>query len=652
MKKQFFQSFLLPYLAPCLVVMAVMSLIILSYNLILGLICLVVCVAMMFYQGSITQKTVLPRVIEYEAQLLQDNDQIMYTLKNSDSLPLCTIDASGKLAWQNARFEALRAGSSPIEEVLTKERLGEIFSGEKSVDLTLSWGGRSYRVNSTQVGGTSPRRLLIWDDVTDAEEARKLYTDSRTCVCYISVDNYDEILSDTPTEDQSSVEAAIDKCIRSWAGEMNAAVSRFRQGSYMIFFEQRFMDTLREGRFSILNDMHEIVTGADFPTSLSIGVGCDGTSLDALQSDARQAMELALGRGGDQAVIRRQNGDNEYFGGALPTVEKRNKGKSRMVAHALLQQMATADRVVIMGHSRPDMDAIGSAIGLYQLAQIAEKDVCIALNGVGEAIQQIYDAAEATGRYVFETSDVIKEKMTEDTLLIVTDCHSSYTVEAPELVEAAQRIVIIDHHRRSKGAIENATLVHTEVYASSASELVTELLQYAGSKSIDRFTANALLAGITVDTKNFTVNTGVRTFEAAAWLRRNGADGAEVKKYFKLKLDFVQKKYNLIASAEILDGGVAVAYTKESDDSMQVLTAQAADELLEMQGVRAAFAAGRGARGTNVSARASGQINVQTIMEKMGGGGHMNVAAAQVQASPEEAIQQVVQILREEAIIG
>ncbi len=651
MKKQFNQSFVMPYLIPCLTAMTLMSLLILYYNRVFGVVSLLVCAAALFYQSALTDRTVLPRFMDYEAQLLQDNDQIMYTLSESESLPLCSIDASGSLAWKNSCFEALSRENGPVEGALTDAKLGEIFSGEKSVEQRVVWGERSYLVNSTQVGGTSPRRLLIWTDITETERIKKLYEDSKACVAFVSVDNYDEILADTPTEEQSSVEAAIDKCIRTWAGEMQAAVSRFRPGSYMIFFEQRFMEPLREGRFGILNDIHEIVTGADFPTSLSIGVGCESADLDELQSDARQAMELALGRGGDQAVIRRLSGDNEYFGGALPTVEKRNKGKSRMVAHALLQQMQGSDRVVIMGHSRPDMDSIGSAIGLYQLAEIAGKEVCIALNGVGEAIQQIYDAAAATGRYRFMSSEQIKPLMTEDTLLIVTDCHSSYTVEAPELVGAAQRIVIIDHHRRARGAIENATLVHTEVYASSASELVTELLQYSGGKSIDRFTANALLAGITVDTKNFTVNAGVRTFEAAAWLRRNGADGAEVKKYFKLRLDFVQKKYNLIASAEILGGGVAVAYTKEADDSMQVLTAQAADELLEMQGVKAAFAAGRGTRGTNISARASGQVNVQTIMEKMGGGGHMNVAAAQVQESPEEAIQQVVQILREEEII-
>ncbi len=652
MKKLFIQNILAPYITPDLIVMVILSLLVLKSSLILGLICLAACCVIVLYHMSLTDRVILPKVLEYEAQLLQDNDQIMFTLKNSENIALCAIDASGSLVWQNTRFGQLREGGSPVEEVLTKEKLAEIFSGEKSVDLSIDWDDKHYRVNSTQVGGTSPRRLLIWNDITTAEEIRKLYLDSRSCCAYISVDNYDEILADTPTEEQSSVEAAIDRCIRSWAGEMKASVARFRSGNYILIFEQRFMDGLREDRFKILNDMHEVVSGADFPTSLSIGVACDSSDLDELQSEARQAMELARGRGGDQAVIKRASGDNEYYGGALPTVEKRNKGKSRMVAHALLQQMQTADRIVIMGHSRPDMDAIGSAIGLYHLAEVANKEACIVLNSVGDAIQQIYDAAVSTGRYCFADQEQIGPKMTEDTLLIITDCHASFMTEAPDLVSKAQRIVIIDHHRRTKGAIDNATLVHTEVYASSASELVTELLQYSGRKGIDRFAANALLAGITVDTKNFTVNTGVRTFEAAAWLRRNGADGTEVKKYFKLPLDFVQKKYNIIASAEILGGGVAVAYTRESDESMQVLTAQAADELLEMQGVRAAFAAGRGARGTNISARASGQINVQTIMEKLGGGGHMNVAAAQVQDSPEEAIQKVVQILREEEIIS
>lgn len=651
MKKQLINKILIPYLLPHFVLGLVVILGFTNVSSVMALVLFAIELLLLGYTITYTEKTILPWVSQQEETLIQENDKIMHTITESDAVPLCCVEHSGSIHWQNKMFEQLCQENGDAAKILNDDRLSELFSGEKQVQFKVRWGERIYVADSTQLEGDASKRLLIWTDVTSAEEIRRLHREKKLCAACINVDNYDEIIADTPTDEQSSIEAAIDVKLRAWASDMDAAVVRFKAGSYVIFFEQRHMETLRDGKFAILNDMHEISTGADFPTSISIGVGCEAPLPEDLLQDARQALDLALGRGGDQAVVRRKSGENEYYGGALPTVEKRNKGKSRMVAHALLQQMSSADKILIMGHARPDMDAFGSAIGLYHLAEVAGKDASIVLNTVDEAIQQIYDAAVATGRYHICSAEEVKDSITENTLLIVTDCHAKFITEAPELVDLVQRIVIVDHHRRTRGPIENATLVHAEVYASSASELVTELLQYSGKKVIDKFAAGALLAGITVDTKNFTVNTGVRTFEAASWLRRNGADMADVKNYFRLRLDFVQKKYNIIASAEILEGGVAVAYTKETDPSMQVLAAQAADELLEMKGVRAAFASGVGAKATMVSARSDGSINVQTVMERMGGGGHMNVAAAQVQMSPEEAIQQIVAILREDEVI-
>jgi len=271
---------------------------------------------------------------------------------------------------------------------------------------------------------------------------------------------------------------------------------------------------------------------------------------------------------------------------------------------------------------------------------------------VGEAIELIYEAAAATGRFSFVSPERALEIAKRATLLIVVDTHIPGLTECPKLIDKVDKLVVIDHHRRSRDAIENATLAYTEVYASSTSELVTELIQYSQDRTgIGRFESEALLAGITVDTKNFTVNTGVRTFEAASWLRRNGADIATVRSFFKMRLDFFRKKVNLIASAEILGNGVAVAYTKDIDPAMQVLTAQVADELLDMKGVDAAFVAGRGKTSTMVSGRSNGQINVHAILEKIGGGGHMSIAAAQLAETPEEAIQRVVQIMRDMEIL-
>lgn len=489
---------------------------------------------------------------------------------------------------------------------------------------------------------------LCGEAAAEAAKYKKLYEDNLSCIALVNIDNYDELLSSSPAEDQSTISAEIDRKVRAWAMQMDASVARIRSSRYHMQFEYKYLEEQKRSEFPIINQMHEVETQADFPTSLSIGIGAGSASFSQLQTLAEDAMDLALGRGGDQAVIKQPGGDIDYYGGSLPTVEKRNKGKARIMAHALMQLVLSSDRVFIMGHSRPDLDCIGSAIGMYTFARSAGKQTDIILDDIGQAVDIIYGEALKTGRYSFISGEKALQAATDSSLLIIVDTHIPAITECPQMLERVSRTAVIDHHRKSKDAIENPTLMHMETYASSASELVTELLQYAVDKDdIDSFDAEALLAGITVDTKSFSINTGVRTFEAASWLRRMGADNANVRSFFRMKLDFFKKKSNIIANAEILTGGVAVAYTKDSDPSMQVLVAQAADELLDIRGVGAAFAAGRGRSHTMVSARSNGQLNVQTVMEKIGGGGHINIAAAQVDEGPEEAIARIIAILRE-----
>ena len=332
--------------------------------------------------------------------------------------------------------------------------------------------------------------------------------------------------------------------------------------------------------------------------------------------------------------------------------------KSRVMSHALMNLIKDADRVMIAGHSRPDMDSFGSSIGLYALVNNCGKECYIVLENPEESIDALFSAAKAmknddgSPAYKFINHGEAKELITAKTLVIMTDHHRALLSEDPELCAAAKKIAVIDHHRKSGDAVENTVLSFMESYASSVSELVSEMLQYSGEKGdINKFEAEALLAGITLDTKNFTTNTGVRTFEAASWLKRNGADTVNVKNYFKVDLGFFQKKINVIANAEILSNGIAVAYTKDIDPAMQVIVSQAADELLSMKGVYAAIAAGRSGQATMVSARSNGKYNMQTLMEKLGGGGHQQAAAVQLDVSPEEAISQVVQAMRIEGML-
>ena len=650
MDKQFITNLFKPFTTLFAAVMGVFCVTVLALNTWVGVVAIALCVGLYFFHQKTVEKYALPMLEEQQQKVIARENDILSGLEASETLPACAADSSGAIVWKNFAAQELEETVGPLEELITKPMLDRLVAGDEK-RLRLEAAGRSWAIEPAPLteGG---RLLLCWRDETNFETLKKVYTESRGCVAVIGVDNYDEIISSTAVENQSLVVAEIDKCIRTWASGMQACAIRYRNSNYALVFEQKYLDQLRTEKFPILGQMHEIETGADFPTSISIGIGSEAASFEELRAQADAALDLAYGRGGDQAVVKKGSGDPEYYGGALPSVEKRNKGRSRLFSHALMQQIAMADHVYIMGHSRPDMDAMGACMGIFRLVLNMHTAADIVIDTEYEAIEQLYKSARESGDYRFISGEEAVRNLTPESLLVVCDCHAAYMTESPELVDKANKIIIIDHHRRSKDVIENASLVYMESYASSTCELVAEMLQYAGERShITKFDAEAMLAGITLDTKNFTSSAGARTFDAASWLKRQGADTAVVKSFFKLRLDLVQKKYNILANTQVMNGGIAVAYTKESDPSMQVLAAQAADELLDMKGIEAAFTAGSTGERTVISARSSGSINVQTIMERMGGGGHRNGAAAQVDVSPEEAILQLVQMLRADGLL-
>ncbi len=652
MGKKFLHNIIEPYLKVDLVFMVFLSVCVLWFSLPAGVLCLFLTLAVQVYHGKFTTSKSIDQFDSYEESLFRDKDEIARTLIECTPLLLCVINMEGQLLWSNARFDALFKSEDDLYDKVDKEKI-MIFFDNPEKQIQVEFDKKIYRITADSMQNyDGDKKMLFWSNVTGYEIVKELYSNERACVALINIDNYDDLLASSPSEEQSTITAEIDKMIRTWAQGMDAAISRMRSNRYVMFFENKHLETLRSDKFPIINNIHGIETKADFPTSLSIGIGIGAKTLSELQDFAADALDLALGRGGDQVVLKRNGGDIEFFGGALPTVEKRNKGKSRIMAHALQQLITSSDRVIIMGHVRPDMDCFGAAVGIYHIADNSSTPTDIVLNHVDEAIEGIYEAAAAADRFTFIKSEKALELIDRNTLLVVVDTHIGSLTECPELLSQTDKIVVIDHHRKSKDAIENATLTHMEAYASSSSELVTEILQYSGEKGdIGKFEAEALLAGITVDTKNFTVNAGVRTFEAASWLRRCGADIVTVRSFFKMRLEFFQKKVSLIASAEILPNGVAIAYTKDYDPAMQVLTSQAADELLDMKGVKAAFVAGRGKSTTMLSGRSLGQLNVQTILEKLGGGGHLTTAGAQLSETPEQAIHRVVQIMRDMEIL-
>lgn len=576
-------------------------------------------------------------------------------------LPMCIVNENGKIIDSNAYMDEVFVYDEIKDYdffALTGIKVEELeASAESRVFKTIERNNKIFRLVTSRAESQSDLEaededdlsgviVVFFNDITAYETLREEYTNERVCVARVNIDNYDEMKANTSPDMRMTISSEADKIIRKWAGKIGGSIVNMSRSEYIIYFEYRHVDEMIRNKFSILDEVRNIETQADFPMSLSIGVGIGGESIIETRDYADGALDLALGRGGDQAVVRRVN-KIEYYGGKLQTVEKGNKGKSRVVAHALSRLIDQADRVMIMGHRNPDMDAFGAALGMFRVCMMNGKNSSIVIDEVNDSLQTIYKQAKERGIYTFLTHDRAKELIDENTLLIVLDTHRPSFVECKDLLDCTDRIVVIDHHRRAVDAISNPVLSYIESYASSTAELVTEILQYTGNKrDLDKLEAEALLAGMTVDTNRFAVKTGVRTFEAAAWLRRAGADTTEVKRLFQSDLDDFKTRSRGLSSAHIGEDGIATSICPGYNQEAQIINSQVADELLNVRGVKASFVAGRDETGqTVVSARSLGDVNVQLIMEKLGGGGHLTTAGAQVEMSPEEVLTMVRNIL-------
>ena len=416
-------------------------------------------------------------------------------------------------------------------------------------------------------------------------------------------------------------------------------------------FEQRYLEAVKEDKFSILDQIKEIDNKEKLQFTLSIAVSNEGVTDKEKYKAAQDAMDVVLGRGGDQAVIR-ENEIYKFFGGRAQEVEKRTKVKARVVAHALENLIKESKKVMIMGHTNPDMDAIGSSMGIYRLARTLDTSAYIVNSeATSSTIGAFKNALDKDPEYedVIINKEVALENIDEDTLLVVVDTHKVNYVDTPELLEKAKKIVVIDHHRRSADYIEDATLIFQEVYASSAAELVTELLQYAEVKiDLKTIEAESLYAGIMMDTKNFTFKTGVRTFEAAAYLRRCGVDIIRVKKWFQSDLTSFNLIAGIVKEAEIVSEGIAISTYEETTKDASLICAKAADELLTISDITASFVLGNTGDKICISGRSIGDINVQVILEKLGGGGHITLAGAQVEGmTMEETKQELINRIHE-----
>jgi len=577
------------------------------------------------------------------------------TLINSP-FPLIILETDGEVIWRSSKFnkEFANVGINNYIEDITKEIKIDIDNNNvPTVDKEIDIDEKTYHVIGDYVKIKQKDRkktnkymtILYFIDVTETKELLNKYNDSKTCIGIIMIDNYDEIIQRIAAEEKPQVMAEIEKTLYDWASESEGMMIKTERDTFVYVFEQKCLEQMQEDKFSILDKIKEIKTSERLQLTLSIAISNEGETNYERYQVANDAIDIALGRGGDQAVVRTE-GKYSFFGGKAQEVEKRTKVKARVVAHALEELIEDAENVIIMGHQNGDIDSIGSSLGLYRFAKTIKEEVYIVNNTKNLAIDSFIENLNEQEQYenvIIDKSEALS-KINPDTLLIITDTHKKNFVEVPELLEKTENIVIIDHHRKSTDFIENATLTLHEAYASSASELVTEIIEYASNDIVlNQIEAEGLYAGIMIDTKNFTFKTGVRTFEAAAYLRKYGIDIIRVKKWFQSDLESYNVIADIVKKAEIINDSIGISEYEEKDKNANLICAKAADELLTISNITASFVIGNQGDKICISGRSIGDINVQIIMEKLGGGGHITLAGAQLEGMTlEEAKHELI----------
>ena len=579
--------------------------------------------------------------------------------------PLIILETDGNIIWRSTRYVSEFANedmSSYIEDLLKEinKKIEEQDGKEKNIKEQIKIGNNNYKVigefiQSGRLDRNKDKYMMILYFIDETEEIKlqKEYEDSQNCVGIIMVDNYEETMLQIDAEERPQVIAEMEKIIYEWANKIDGILVKSDRDRFVYIFDHKYLSTIKEERFVILDTIKEI--NSSIQITLSIAISDDGSTNKEKYKTAQAAMDVILGRSGDQAAIR-ENEKYQFFGGRTTEFEKRTKVKARIVAHALEELISETDNIMIMGHDNPDIDALGSALGIYRLAKSKGKEVHIVAETEGMALKAISESLKSDGQYtgVIVNNEIAENIITPETLLIIVDTNKASHVEDPILLEKTNKIAIIDHHRRSTDFIKESILTFHEVYASSAAELVTELLQYAESQpKLTTLEAEALYAGIMMDTKNFTFKTGVRTFEAAAYLRRYGIDIIKVKKWFQSDLETYKKITEIIDKTEIIKDYIGISIYENDDKNSNIICAKAADEMLTIGDITTSFVIGRTGEKVNISGRSIGEINVQLILEKLGGGGHSTLAGAQlegktIQEAKEELIQKINEYFDEE----
>lgn len=577
------------------------------------------------------------------------------TIINSP-FPLVVLETNGNIIWKSSNFikEFANIDTGTTLTDVIKELKLKIENSQNTNNISISEsmkiGEKNYKViaeytklrekehkNSSEYMAT-----VYFLDETNYVKLLEEYTNSRTCIGIIVLDNYEELMQRVTEEEKLKITSNAEKNIYSWVNKYDGLLVKSERDTYVCIFDQFNLEKIKEDKFEILDEIKEIKTQDNIQLTLSIAISENEKTNSEEYKSAKAVIDIALGRGGDQAIIK-QNGKYYFFGGRTQEVEKRTRVKARIVAQALEELMNSASNVIIMGHTNSDIDAMGSGMGVYRIAKTIGKDAYIVNETNGTSLDNFINDLKDIEEYndvIIDKAEALN-KISADSLLVVVDTDKKNYVEAPELLDKTDKIVVIDHHRRGTDYIENAILTFHEVYASSACELVTELVEYAEKTvKLTKFEVEALYAGIMMDTKNFTFKTGVRTFEAAAFLRKCGVDIIKVKKWFQSDLETYNKISEIVAKSEIIDDTIAISIYDKEDSDANITCAKAADELLTISNITASFVIGKMGDKIYISGRSIGDINVQLILEKLGGGGHITVAGAQVEGMTQEEVKQ------------
>ena len=564
-------------------------------------------------------------------ELSKSVDIVLKDNLNLINIPMVMIGERFQIVWQNNISKHLLTKEYILD---TAVKLGKYIKQNEPSTTTLDVGnGEVYTAIANNIKFSNfDCTLLTFINKTEENKLKQTLEDTKVAVGIIFIDNYEETMQGLDDIQKAEITSKIAKLIMEWVIENKGVLAKIDKDRYVVFIERQYVDEMEKNSFQILERVRNVTDITKLPITISIGMSYLETNLDERYNASSSALDIALGRGGDQAVVKKDK-KFDFYGGANIGLEKTSKVRARTIAQALREVMQKSDRVYIIGHKNSDIDCVGAAVGVYKIAKSLNKEANIIVDSkCNSSTKTMIEKLKTAKEYeeVFLTANDIKKQDFSNALLVVVDTHKKSYIAYPDILDSFEKVVVIDHHRRGPEFIENALLTYHEIYASSASELVTELLMYLDNVSLTPIEAESIYAGIVIDTKNFIFKTGVRTFEVAAYLKKYGIDLTEVKQLFQSDFETYVARVEIVKNAEIIRGQIAISTCEEDYEDMSIIAAQAADELLSISGILASFVLCKVDDVVMISGRSMGDINVQAILEKIGGGGHLTFAGAQI----------------------